>query len=122
MDRTLVCSRCLAEVPESEAHILPAFNDHVGRCVTSFRCEACWPATLAATRARLASIAAPEELASAAEVFHGCNVFIHEYLRGDPPAIIQPLLLRLVDLLGAGTLRLRLPGATVSPEAAADQA
>jgi hypothetical protein len=94
--------------PESAIFVLPWFNERVRRFVTTYRCRDCWPASLEQAIATLTATEDAAEIASAGEVFRDHAVFIHEYLRGDPPATVKPLLLRTFELLRSEELRLKI--------------
>jgi hypothetical protein len=104
--RELICSGCLKVVPEAEGHVLPLFNETVERFVTTYRCETCWPAALAEARAKLAATEDPDDIASFADVLSGHNVFIHEYMRGDPMPVVKAIGLHMLDMLESGRMRL----------------
>jgi hypothetical protein len=110
----VLCSGCLRVVPESEVHVIPYFNGDAQGYVTTYRCEACWLPALEETRAQLASTEDAALIASAAAFFQRNGVFLHEALRGDPPAVVRPLLLRMIDLLQSGTIRPKV--STVLPK------
>jgi hypothetical protein len=113
-ERQVLCSGCLRVVPESEVHVIPFFNSDAQGYVTTYRCEACWLPALEQTRAALATTDDSDLIASAAAFFQRNGVFLHEALRGDPPSVVQPLLLRMIDLLRSETIRPRV--STVLPK------
>jgi hypothetical protein len=106
--RQVLCSGCLRVVPESEVHVIPCFNSSAQGYVTTYRCEQCWLPALEQTRTQLATTEDEALIASAAAFFQRNGVFLHEALRGDPPAVVRPLLLRMIDLLRSGTIRPRV--------------
>jgi hypothetical protein len=104
-ERRVLCSRCLDVVEESRISVLPSYNDEAGGYVTAYRCERCRQASLDAARARLADSADADEVASLAGWFERYNIFLHEFRRGDPLAVVRALLGRMLDLLEAGAIR-----------------
>lgn len=115
--RQIVCSACFQVMAEHLIHVLPAYNRDIGRFVTTFRCEACWLPSLEETRARLQATQDESEIASAAAVFESHNVFVHEFRRGDPLPVVRNILVQMIDMLKAGTIRL-----SIGPLAPADDA
>jgi hypothetical protein len=113
VERQVMCSGCFQVVPESRVHVLPFFNTDMGRFVTTFRCEGCWLTALEETRARLAATDDATEIASAAAVFHP-DVFLLEFQRGDPAPVVRELVLRMLDMLRSGAIRLEI-GPTQPP-------
>jgi hypothetical protein len=107
-ERQVVCSGCMAVVPESHIHVLPWFNDTVGRFVTTFRCRHCAQAAFDDTTRRLEATDDAELVASAAEVFERHGVAVLEYRRGDPPRVVAKILIRLLALLASGVLQLSI--------------
>jgi hypothetical protein len=97
--RQVVCSGCLRVVPESSIHVIPYFNSDAQGYVTTYRCEACWLPPLEETRTQLATTEDEALITSAAAFFRRNGIFLHEALRGDPPLVVRPLLLRMIDLL-----------------------
>jgi hypothetical protein len=57
---------------------------------------------------RLTNTEDDAEIASAAEFFKNHHVFLNEYLRGDPTAIVRQRLIQMLDLLRSGALRLQI--------------
>src|SRR5580698_1630675 len=108
MERQVLCSGCGQVVPESAVYVIPFFNDYAGGYVTTYRCEQCWESSLEDTRTRLADTEDETEIASAAAFFERHNVFVHEYLRGDPAPIVRKRLGQLLDLLRSGAVRLKI--------------
>jgi hypothetical protein len=105
-ERQVLCSKCLQVFPESAIHVLPHFNADAGAFVTTYRCDDCWSPSLTETRARLAAAKDAAEIASAAMVFQRHGIFVHEFQRGDPAAVVRDILLRMLDLLDSGTIHL----------------
>ena len=101
-----LCSGCLQPFPESQIHILPHFNEGVGRFVTTFRCEACWPQALEDTRTRVARAEGWDEILSVIDCLEGHNLMLLEFRRGDPFPIVRALLEEVIEKLGRGEIRL----------------
>jgi hypothetical protein len=106
--REVVCSNCVKVFPEARTHVLPFFNDTVARFVTTYRCDDCWPAAVAGTRAHLTATEDADDIASFAEVLAGHKVFIHEYMRGDPTPVVKAIELRMLDMMESGAIRLSI--------------
>ena len=104
--RQVFCSRCFEVVPESGVHVVPFYNEDARGYVTTYRCDRCWLASVHETRARLAATGDEAEVASAAMFFERHGVFILEYRRGDPVAVVQGIVGQLLDRLRSGALRL----------------
>jgi hypothetical protein len=104
-ERQVVCSACLQVVPESLIHVIPYYNDCVGQYVTTYRCERCWVPSLEETCARLERTEHETEIASAVQFFERHGVILHEFRRGDPMAVVRPMLLRMIDLLRSEAIR-----------------
>jgi hypothetical protein len=104
-ERQIICSACLQVLPESLIHVIPYYNNEVGRYVTTYRCEGCWLQSLDETRARLESTEDETEIASAAAFFERHGVFLHEFRRGDPTSIVRKLLVQMIDLLRSTAIR-----------------
>src|SRR5436853_348964 len=64
-----VCSACFATVPVEQVHVQPGYNDDLKAYVTTYRCDGCRAADLAATRARMAGCTDPAELATGVTFF-----------------------------------------------------
>jgi hypothetical protein len=105
-ERQILCSRCLQVMPESSIRVIPCYNSHVGGYVTSYRCEQCWRASLQETHSRLQSTEDVAEIESLALLFERHRVFLHEFRRGDPIAVVRTLLDRMLDLVESGTIKL----------------
>jgi hypothetical protein len=101
-----LCSGCLQAFPESQIHILPHFNEGVGRFVTTFRCEACWPQALEDTRTRVAKAEGWDEILSVIDCLEGHNLMLLEFRRGDPFPVVRALLEGVIEKLGRGEIRL----------------
>lgn len=81
-----LCSQCLGLASETDVRILPWFNDSMGDYVTTFRCPACFDASLAETRAHfLAHLDDPDDLRKLGAFFVRHNIHVLELLR-DPPS------------------------------------
>lgn len=104
-ERQVLCSVCLQVFPESDIHVIPYFNSSAQGYVTTYRCGACWLPALEETRTQLATTEDEALITSAAAFFQRNGVFLHEALRGDPPPVVRPLLLRMIDLLQSETIR-----------------
>lgn len=108
MERKVLCSGCLRPISQSLIHALPFFNADAGGYGTTYRCDQCWQLALAETRARIADSDTATQMASAAAVFQGHGIFLHEYLRGDPAPVLRRRLLQMLDLVGLGTICLQI--------------
>jgi hypothetical protein len=107
-EREVVCSGCLQVFPESLIHVIPYFNSSVNAYVTTYRCQQCWMPSLEETRTRLASTQDAAEIASVGTFFQRHGVYVHEFMRGDPPAVVQKILLRTIDMLRSEGIRIRI--------------
>jgi hypothetical protein len=107
-DCQIYCSGCLQAFSESLVHVIPYFNIGVNAYVTTCRCEQCWIPALEETRTRLAGTQSEAEIASAGAFFQQHGVYIHEFMRGDPASVVQRILLRMVDLLRSGGVRISI--------------
>lgn len=105
-ERQFLCSRCYEVVPESRIHVIPYFNSDLGAYVTTYRCQRCWLPSLEETRARFAGITDEAEIVSVATFFERYGVFVAEFRRGDPIQVVHEILIRALDLLRSGALRL----------------
>lgn len=117
-ERQFVCSRCFQIVPESLIHVLPHFNADVGEYVTTYRCEACWLASLEETRTRIESMEDPAEISSLIDCFERHGVFLLEFRRGDPLPVVRALLERIIEQVSLGTIR--LSAGSLQPETEAE--
>ncbi len=106
-ERQFLCSGCLAVTPESAIHVLPFFNETAGDYVTTYRCGACWLAALKETETHIAQTQDPAEFALLGAFFERHGVTLHEWKRGDPLAAVRPLMVRMIDLMRSGAIRLR---------------
>jgi hypothetical protein len=116
-ERQFVCSGCLQIVPESLIHVLPYFNDTVNRYVTTYRCETCWLPALDETRTHLAKAEDWAEISSLAGCFESHGVFLHEFRRGDPLPVVRALLVRMIEMMQLGNIRLSAGPLATAPEA-----
>jgi hypothetical protein len=107
-ERQVCCSGCLQIFPESLIHVIPYFNDSVAGYVTTYRCEQCWIPSIEETRTRLADTKNDAEIISAAAFFQRHGIYIHEFLRGDPPSAVRKDVLRLIDLLRSEDLHISI--------------
>ncbi len=108
LERHVFCSGCFTVLPESEIHLIPFYNDTLRNYVTTYRCDSCWLDGIDETRKRIELTESSSEIALAAEFFKRHAVFIHEYLRGDPPEEVKRTLLYLIDLMKTGGLKLNI--------------
>ncbi len=83
LERQLICSQCWSRGPESKIHVVPYFNNSVGRYVTSFRCDGCVDGALAETMARVRDVDGAGEIETLGDLLRSHGVFVHEWLRGD---------------------------------------
>src|SRR5450631_299206 len=104
-ERQIVCSACLQVVPKSLIHVIPYYNGDMGRYVTTHRCDRCWLSSLDETRARLELAVDETEIASSVEFFEKHGVFLHEFRRRDPIAVVRKMLVRMIDLLRSEAIR-----------------
>jgi hypothetical protein len=105
-ERQFLCSGCLAVTPESAIHVVPCFNQTLGDYVTTYRCGACWQVALKETETRVAQTQDPAEFALLGAFFERHGVTLHEFKRGDPLAVVRPLMVRMIDLMRLGAIRL----------------
>ena len=105
-ERQIVCSRCFQVARESAIRVIPCYNSDVGGYVTSYRCGQCWQPSLEETRSRIMITENIAEVESLAMLFERHGIFLHEFRRGDPIAIVRRLLDRMLGLVGSGTIRL----------------
>jgi len=110
LERQLVCSQCWTRAPESRVHVIPYFNNSVGRYVTSFHCEGCIDSALGETIARVREVDGARELDSLGHLLSSHGVFVHEWQRGDPLDRVRPAMIEVLSSLRepAGRLRLRI--------------
>ena len=106
-ERQFLCSGCLALTPESAIHVLPLFNETAGDYVTTYRCGACWLAALKETESRIGEVQDPAEIALLGAFFERHGVTLHEFKRGDPIAVVRPLMIRMIELMRLGAIRLK---------------
>lgn len=106
-----LCSQCLRSLPASQIRVIPWHNEHADDFVTTFRCGACVAGSLAETRARLAA-GDDRDVTRLAAFFERHAIILHEHRRGDPPALVRPLLARMLEMLERGDLTLPI-GETV---------
>src|SRR5436309_1168280 len=95
-ERSVLCSGCLEVVPESMIKIIPYFNDHVDKFVTTYRCESCWMEAMDDTAFRLMVTDDEKQIASVAEFFEANGFVLLEYRRGNAATEVKPLLLQLL--------------------------
>jgi hypothetical protein len=107
-ERQVLCSGCLEVFPESVIHVIPTFNSDVAGYVISFRCEHCWAPALEETRVRLENTTNEDEIASVAAMLELHGVFLLEFRRGDEIAVVRRLLVKTIDLLKSGAIRLSI--------------
>jgi hypothetical protein len=105
-ERQILCSGCLQLTQESSIHVIPTYNSNVAGYVTSYRCEQCWQPSLEETRSRIISTEDWAEVESLAMLFERHSVFLHEFRRRDPIAVVRTLLDRMLGLVGSGTIKL----------------
>jgi hypothetical protein len=110
-----VCSACFAAVPVERTHVQPGYNDLLRAYVTTYRCDNCWAAGLAATRARVAACTDPGELDTAVVFFSRYGVAVPGLMPGDPPGVVRDRLLALLDRLASGEVRLKIDTRTTIP-------
>ena len=116
----IVCPGCLLAAPESSIRILPYFDDQVNGYVVLYRCEQCWLPYLEKTRARITTTGDWAEVASLIAFFEHHGVFELEFRRGDPLPVVRALLGRMIDLVGAGAIRLSARSSEPANEAEAN--
>lgn len=107
-ERSVFCSGCYDVFPESQIHVVPTFNDSVGYFVDGYRCEKCWQAALDEVSARIQAAASIAALAPFALYLERHSIFLHEFQRRDPPDVVRPLLLQMIEMLRAERLKLRI--------------
>jgi hypothetical protein len=105
-ERQILCSRCFQVTPESSIRVIPCFNGDLGEYVASYRCEQCWQPSLEETRGRITSTEDMAEIKSLAIFFERHHVFLHEFRRGDPIAVVRTLLVRMLGLVESGAIKL----------------
>ena len=110
-EATALCSGCYRPVLASQVHVIPCHNDGPDDYVTSFRCAACWKTSLAETRARLEH-GSDRDVARLCEFLGRHTIVVHEHRRGDPPATVRPIVLQVLDMIAAGSIKLQI-GETV---------
>src|SRR5260370_14155177 len=107
-DRDVFCSGCYEIFPEPDIHVVPSFNDSAGDFVTSYRCGKCWLSALDDTVARVRSAESLTQLALLAAFFERHSIVLHEFRRGDPMDVVQPLLLQMLELIRTQRVKLRI--------------
>jgi hypothetical protein len=108
LERQLVCSQCWTRAPESRVHLIPYFNNSVGRYVTSFRCDACIESALAETIARVREVDGASELDTLGDLLSSHGVCVHEWQRGAPLDRLRPAMIEVLASLRGQAVRLRL--------------
>jgi hypothetical protein len=108
LERQLLCSGCGAPGPESRMHVIPWFNGTLARYVATFRCGSCVHPALAETIARLRDTDGPADIDGLGELLRQHGIHVHEWLRGDPPEVVRPLMIRIVQMIDAGSMKLAL--------------
>jgi hypothetical protein len=103
-----VCSACFTAVPVEQAHVQPGYNDVLKAYVTTYRCDTCWAADLAVTRARMAACTDAEELDTGVLFFSRYGVAVPGLAPGDPTSVVREKLLALMDQLASGEVRLKI--------------
>ena len=102
----VLCSGCATVLPASQVATLPLWNDTLSAFVTTYRCSRCLPSSVEETKQRLQNAQKPEETDQVVQFLMARGIFILEYQRGDPPEVIQRILLAVLDKIGEGTLRI----------------
>ena len=108
LERQLVCSQCWSRAPESRVHVIPYFNNSVGRYVTSFRCDGCIDSALDETIARVCEVDGARELDTLGDLLSSHGVFVHEWQRGDSLDRLRPAMVQVLSSLRGPAIRLRL--------------
>jgi hypothetical protein len=116
VEANALCTGCYRPFVASQVRIIPCHNESVDDYVTSFRCGACFRASVAETKARVEGGTA-RDVAQLGDFFGRHGTMILEHRRGDPVETVRPLVLHLLDMLAAGSLRLSI-GETVPLEQA----
>ena len=115
LERQLICSQCWSRGPESRIHVIPYFNNTVGRYVTAFRCDGCIDGALAETIARVTEVDGPVEIDTLGDLFRSHGVFVREWMRGDPLDRLRPAMVNVLASLRGASVRLRLRLGTTAP-------
>ena len=103
-ERAVLCSACLRVHPESAIRVFPRYNSDVGGYITNYTCEPCGMPSLQETRDRIRTTEDLVEIESLALFFHRHGVYVHEFLRGDPMAVVRILLDRMLVMVEAGDI------------------
>ncbi len=107
VEPSALCSDCFRALPASQIRVIPWYNESPNDYVTTFRCSECLPKALAETRAHLEA-GGDREVTRLSEFFGRHAVTILEYRRGDPAAVVRPILLHMLGMLEAGTMTLQI--------------
>ena len=111
-----ICSACYQTVPLEQTHVIPCFNEILNAYVTSYRCGKCWGPSLAETRARLEGPVNEDEIETGAMFFQRYGVIVPEHIRRDPAKLVRAALVKLVDRLRDGDLKLAIgPAISLDP-------
>ena len=105
-ERQVFCSACLQVHPELAIHVFPRDNDDVGGYIAIYHCEQCGMPSLQEARDRIRTTEDLTEVESLARFFQRYGVYLHEFLRGDPMAVVRKLLDRMLVMVEAGNIKL----------------
>lgn len=83
LEQQAVCSQCWSRGPRSRIHVVPYFNNSVGRYVASLRCDGCVDAALTETMARARDVDGAGEIDTLGHLLRSHGVLVDEWARGE---------------------------------------
>jgi hypothetical protein len=108
LERQLICSQCWSRRPESRTHVVPYFNNSVGRYVTSFRCDSCVDGALTETMTRVRDVDGANELDSLGCLLRSHGVLVDEWVRGGALDRLRPAMVKVLAALRRPAMQQRL--------------
>ncbi len=99
LERQLICSQCWSRGPESKIHVVPYFNNSVGRYVISFRCDGCVDGALTETMARVRDVDGAGEIDTLGDLLRSLGVLVDEWVRGDALDRLRPAMVSVLSTL-----------------------
>jgi hypothetical protein len=108
LEPQLVCSQCWSRGPQSRIHVVPYFNNSVGRYVASLRCDGCVDAALAETMARVRDVDGASEIDTLGRLLRSHGVLVDEWARGEPLDRLRSAMISLLATLRRPAVQRRL--------------
>ncbi len=108
LEPQLVCSQCWSRGPESRIHVVPYFNNSVGRYVASYRCDGCVDAALTEAMARVRDVDGAGEIDTLGQLLRSHGVLVDEWARGDALDLLRTAMVSVLATLRRPAVQRRL--------------